>query len=350
MPIKIEIIPRTLHFKRPAGTSRGVYNTRKLWYILLSYDSDSSLFGVGECAPLYDLSAEYTPDYEAKLNEFARRFTEENNIDWSALRNYPSILFGFETAVQHYQRQSLQLWDTPFAKGQEGIPINGLVWMGSFEFMKEQIETKIEQGYHLIKLKIGAINFEEELSLLKQIRSRFSNQEIQIRLDANGAFHPDEALNKLQRLSEYDIHSIEQPIAANQWEHMAKLTQTSPISIALDEELIGVYDLKSKKELLEAIKPQFIILKPSLHGGMAGCEEWISEAETRSIGWWVTSALESNIGLNAIAQWAATLNITLPQGLGTGMLFTDNIDSPLEIRGEELWFNPNRLNTIELDL
>lgn len=350
MSIKIDIIPRVLHFKHPAGTSRGVYTTRKVWYILLSYQSDPSLFGIGECAPLLDLSSDYSDEYENILKSFALEFSQKNKIDWETLRNYPSMLFGFETAVQHYQRQSLQLWDTPFAKGQEGIPINGLVWMGAFDFMKHQIETKIAEGYRLIKLKIGSIDFEDELSLIKQIRSQFSAEQIEIRVDANGAFSPTDALSKLERLAALDIHSIEQPIAAKQWEAMAKLTASTPLPIALDEELIGVHTLAQKQDLLDAIQPQYIILKPSLHGGIVGCEEWIREADARKIGWWITSALESNIGLNAIAQWTATLNPVIPQGLGTGLLYRDNIDSPLEIYEDQLWFNPNRQDTIDLDL
>lgn len=350
MSIKIDIIPRVLHFKHPAGTSRGVYTTRKVWYILLSYQSDPSLFGIGECAPLPDLSSDYSDEYENILKNFALEFSQKNKIDWETLRNYPSMLFGFETAVQHYQRQSLQLWDTPFAKGQEGIPINGLVWMGAFDFMKHQIETKIAEGYRLIKLKIGSIDFEDELSLIKQIRSQFSAEQIEIRVDANGAFSPADSLSKLERLATLDIHSIEQPIAAKQWEAMAKLTASTPLPIALDEELIGVHTLAQKQDLLDAIQPQYIILKPSLHGGIVGCEEWIREADARKIGWWITSALESNVGLNAIAQWTATLNPVIPQGLGTGLLYRDNIDSPLEIYEDQLWFNPNRQDAIDLDL
>lgn len=348
MSIKIEIIPQKLHFKRPAGTSRGVYTTRELWYILLSNESNSSLYGIGECAPLHDLSVDYSPNYEKILREFAVDFTEKNCIDWCALQEYPSMLFGFETAVQHYQRQTLQLWDTPFARGQEGIPINGLVWMGSFEYMQEQIQTKIEQGFCLIKLKIGAIDFQQELELLNQIRSKFPKDIVEIRVDANGAFSAEEALGKLNKLAEYEIHSIEQPIAANQWNAMKELAVKSPIPIALDEELIGVFSLAEKENLLDRISPQYIILKPSLHGGIEGCEEWITCAEQRSIGWWITSALESNIGLNAIAQWTATLKPSLAQGLGTGMLFVDNIDIPLDIRGDQLWFNPNKMTHIQL--
>ena len=209
--------------------------------------------------------------------------------------------------------------------------------MGSYTHMLSQIEAKMQAGFRCIKLKIGAINFEEELSLLKMIRRHFSAKEIELRVDANGAFSPAEALEKLKRLSELDLHSIEQPIRAGQWDSMARLSQLSPLPIALDEELIGVHSTSRKKELLETIHPQYIILKPSLHGGLRGSQEWIAAASQLGIGWWITSALESNIGLNAIAQWCATLHNPLPQGLGTGALFTDNIPMPLEVRGDELW-------------
>lgn len=349
MSIKIKILPRLLHFKQPAGTSRGVYTIRKVWYILLSNAANPELYGYGECAPLPDLSCDALPDYEDKLRFFAQEFTERNNFDWEELRNYPSMLFGFETALQHYQRQSLQLWDTPFARGEEGIPINGLIWMGSYEKMYQQIQEKIRKGFRLIKLKIGAIDFEEELRLLTYIREHFSKEQMELRVDANGAFSTTDALSKLERLAQLEIHSIEQPIKAGQWKEMARLTAQTPLPIALDEELIGINTLDEKKALLDMIRPQYIILKPSLHGGIVGCEEWIKEAEARNIGWWITSALESNIGLNAIAQWTATLHPTLPQGLGTGMLFEDNIEIPLEIREDQLWFNPNKPDTICID-
>ena len=230
------------------------------------------------------------------------------------------------------------MWDTPFSRGEAGIPINGLIWMGDFNRMLAQIEKKMEAGFRCIKLKIGAINFEEELALLQHIRSHYSSKEIELRVDANGAFSPTDAMEKLKRLSELDLHSIEQPIRAGQWEEMARLTSESPLPIALDEELIGYNTWEEKQRLLSAIRPQYIIIKPSLHGGLAGGEEWIAEAEKLNIGWWITSALESNIGLNAIAQWCATFQNPLPQGLGTGLLFTDNVEMPLEIRKDCLWF------------
>ncbi len=334
----IQITPRLLHFKQPAGTSRGVYNTRKVWYIEISSMENPSIKGIGECAPLPNLSCDDVPQYEEVLQQACSRVAREGNIPTESLRNYPSILFGLETALRHYETGSLALWDTPFSRGEAGIPINGLIWMGNFEEMYRQIEAKMEAGYRCIKLKIGAIDFDAELTLLKHIRSRFSVKDVELRVDANGAFSPAEAMHKLDALSKLDLHSIEQPIRAGQWEEMARLTARTPLPIALDEELIGHNTPEIKQELLSAIRPQYIILKPSLHGGICGSNEWIAEAEKQNIGWWVTSALESNIGLNAIAQWCATLHNALPQGLGTGQLFTDNIDLPLEIRKDCLWF------------
>ena len=333
---RIHIEPRTLHFKQPAGTSRGVYTTRRVWYLHLTSDSQPGREGIGECAPLPNLSCDDLPHYEQLLSSLCQE-AAQSGIDYERLRPYPSILFGLETAFRHFERGTASLWDTPFSRGEQGIPINGLIWMGSYTQMLSQIEAKMQAGFRCIKLKIGAIHFEEELSLLKMIRRHFSAKEIELRVDANGAFSPAEALEKLQRLSELDLHSIEQPIRAGQWDSMARLSQLSPLPIALDEELIGVHSMSRKKELLETIHPQYIILKPSLHGGLRGSQEWIAAASQLGIGWWITSALESNIGLNAIAQWCATLHNPLPQGLGTGALFTDNIPMPLEVRGDELW-------------
>ena len=334
----INIIPRILHFKQPAGTSRGTYTTRKVWYIYLSTTEYPERVGVGECAPLPKLSCDDLPDYEQILCNACRCLEQTGELDTEALRDYPSILFGLETALRHYDTQSWALWDTPFSRGETGIPINGLIWMGDFDRMLQQIEVKMQSGYRCIKLKIGAINFEEELALLKHIRAHYSAREIELRVDANGAFSPIDAMEKLNRLAELELHSIEQPIRAGQWEEMARLTADTPLPIALDEELIGCNTLEGKQDLLTSVRPQYIILKPSLHGGISGGNEWIAEAEKQHIGWWITSALESNIGLNAIAQWCATFRNPLPQGLGTGLLFTDNIEMPLEIRKDCLWF------------
>ena len=336
--MKVEIIHKLLHFKQPAGTSRGVYTTRNVWYIVLTDPQDPAHYGVGECAPLPALSCDDVPEFEDVLRETCRRLEEKGGTVLEDLENYPSIRFGVETALAHYQAQSLQLWHTPFSQGKEGIPINGLIWMGNFDEMYYRIEEKMQQGFRCIKLKIGAIDFEKELELLAHIRRHFSPEQIELRVDANGAFSPQDALEKLKRLSEYQLHSIEQPIRAGQWEEMARLCATTPFPIALDEELIGINHLSQKVALLDTICPQYIILKPSLHGGIGGSKEWIDLAAERGIGSWETSALESNIGLNAIAQWTATLAPTLPQGLGTGLLFTDNIDYPLHIEGDCLWY------------
>ena len=337
-----DIEKRVLHFKQPAGTSRGVYTTRTIWLVHLSEGEET---GVGECAPLPDLSCDAIPDaaYETKLRHFCERLTGDSPQDkvevLESMRPYPSMLFGLETALLNLQKGD-GLFDTPFSRGEDGIPINGLVWMGRYDEMLQRMEEKLEKGFRCVKLKIGAIDFDQELDLVKRIRARFSFHEVELRLDANGAFKYEEALYKLELLSQYAIHSIEQPIRQGQWAYMAELCRESPLPIALDEELIGVNDPEMKSHMLNVIKPRYIILKPSLHGGMMGCREWIETAKQQGIGSWITSALESNIGLNAIAQFASDVygpHITMPQGLGTGQLFTDNIPMPLEIRGDQLW-------------
>ncbi len=349
-----QIEERTLHFKQPAGTSRGVYTTRKIWLVHLS---DGERTGVGECAPLPDLSCDARPDYAKVLDKFCAEFCRWQDSQGDcpsceqrsglhrdcplceSLRPYPSMLFGLETALLNLQHGD-RLFDTAFSRSEVGIPINGLVWMGNYEEMLQRLEEKLEKGFRCVKLKIGAIDFEQELDLIKKIRERFSFHEVELRVDANGAFPYEEALYKLELLSQYNIHSTEQPIKAGQWAYMAELCRESPLPIALDEELIGVNDPEMKAHMLHIIKPRYIILKPSLHGGMMGCREWINIARDMGIGSWITSALESNIGLNAIAQFASDVygdHITMPQGLGTGQLFTDNIPMPLEIRGDQLW-------------
>ena len=336
MTYSIDIEERTLHFRQPAGTSRGVYTERTIWLIHLT---DGEHTGIGECAPLPDLSYDASPHYGEQLRRFCDDFCATGKIDYEALRPYPSMLFGLETALLSLHNGD-RLIDSAFSRGETGIPINGLVWMGNYDEMLQRIEQKLQQGFHCVKLKIGAIDFDDELDLIKHIRDRFSFHDVELRLDANGAFTFDEALYKLELLSQYAIHSIEQPIRAGQWGFMAELCRESPLPIALDEELIGVTDEEMKSHMLGIIKPRYIILKPSLHGGMQGCREWIEAARDHQIGSWVTSALESNIGLNAVAQFAASVygdNIRMPQGLGTGQLFTDNIPMPLEIRGDQLW-------------
>ena len=338
MMYSIDIEERLLHFRQPAGTSRGVYTERKIWLVRVA---DSSAVGIGECAPLPSLSCDDIPNYAGVLRRFCDDVERTGAIDYEAMRDYPSMLFGLETALTSLRSPLTPLlFDTPFARGEQGIPINGLVWMGTFDEMRQRIEEKLAQGFRCVKLKIGAIDFDAEIALLRQIRERFGPREVELRVDANGAFDADEALYKLELLSQYALHSIEQPIRAGQWANMAELCRDAPLPIALDEELIGINDPDQKRQMLNIIKPAYIILKPSLHGGMVGCREWVAIARDMGIGSWMTSALESNIGLNAIAQLCSDIygdNITMPQGLGTGQLFTDNIAMPLEIRGDRLW-------------
>ena len=300
---------------------------------------------MGECAPLPDLSCDARPDYDEVLQGFCDDVCRTGQIDYEALRPYPSMLFGLETALLDLRSQETGvLFDTAFTRGEVGIRINGLVWMGSYEEMLQRMEEKLEKGFGCVKLKIGAIDFDQELDLIKRIRQRFSFHDVELRLDANGAFPYEEALYKLELLSQYAIHSIEQPIRQGQWAYMAELCRESPLPIALDEELIGVNDPEMKAHMLSMIKPRYIVLKPSLHGGMQGCREWIAAANELGIGSWITSALESNVGLNAIAQFTSDVygdDIRMPQGLGTGQLFTDNIEMPLEIRGDRLWRQSN---------
>ena len=340
----VKIIPRILHFKKPAGTSRGIYHTRKVWYILIQKENR---FGIGECAPLPNLSCDDLEDYTDLLTHSVHRLMNADNFDLASLRDFPSMLFGLETALLQLEENTFTLSNTPFAIGKQGIPINGLVWMGTSDEMAKQIEEKIEQGFHCIKLKIGAIDFLEELKLLRGIRRRFPANAIELRVDANGAFSPANVMDKLERLAELEIHSIEQPLPPGQMIQAGNLLSDPPIPIALDEELIGKNTLREKQSLLDSIHPQYIVLKPSLHGGMLGCREWIAEARQRGIGWWITSALESNIGLNAIAHFCASIispidSQTLPQGLGTGLLFQDNIPLPLEINHACLWFHSEK--------
>lgn len=340
--MKIDVEERVLHFKQPAGTSRGVYTERRIWLVRMS---DGSSVGMGECAPLPDLSCDALEPYiyNKVLGDFCRQVEQTGEIPYEDLRDYPSMLFGLETAMLNLRRGCL-LFDTPFANGKQGIPINGLVWMGSYEEMLQRMEDKLAQGFHCVKLKVGAIDFEHEFDLVKRIRERFSHHEVELRLDANGGFKPEDALYRLELLSQYAIHSIEQPIKQKQWAKMAELCRDAPLPIALDEELIGVNDPEIKRQMLRIIKPAYIVLKPSLHGGMMGCREWIDIAREEGIGSWITSALESNVGLDAIAQFCSEVygdEITFPQGLGTGQLFTDNIPMPLEIRGDKLWISRN---------
>ncbi|WP_115812614.1 o-succinylbenzoate synthase [Winogradskyella pacifica] len=326
-----------LKFKRPSGTSRGVMTTKETWFIILENEDKT---GVGECGILRGLSIDDRPDFEDKLKWTCNNIHLGLEKLLAELIEFPSIQFGLETAFKSLERtDQFQLFPSEFSKGEDSIPINGLVWMGKEDFMRSQIKDKIEAGFSCIKLKIGAIDFQTELDILKSIRNEFSVSDIELRVDANGAFSPNDALEKLKRLSEYQLHSIEQPIKPKQFDAMAQLCQATPLPIALDEELIGVFSKENKQDLLQTIKPQYIILKPSLVGGFGGSQQWIDSAENLNIKWWITSALESNIGLNAIAQWTYTLKNTMPQGLGTGSLFTNNFISPLSVKNGTLHYD-----------
>ncbi|MCF4101240.1 o-succinylbenzoate synthase [Gillisia sp. M10.2A] len=327
-----------LQFKRPSGTSRGVLNTKETWFLILKEHGN---IGIGECGILRSLSIDDRPNYEEKLKWVCENIHLGSDFLWEELSEFPSIQFGVEMAFRSLQAQDpFILHPSNFTSGKAEISINGLVWMGEKEFMRSQIVEKIESGFKCIKMKIGAIDFQTELDLLKYIRSEFSSDEIELRVDANGAFSPSEALEKLKRLSEYQLHSIEQPIKPGQTELMAELCIKTPVPVALDEELIGIADVKKKKELLQNINPQYVIFKPSLIGGYKGTQQWLDIAEDNNIGWWVTSALESNVGLNAISQWAYTKNSPMPQGLGTGSLYTNNFESPLEVKNGTIRYNP----------
>ena len=325
-----------LNFKRPSGTSRGVMTEKETWFIVLEQDGKK---GIGECGILRGLSIDDRPDYEEKLQWTCDNIQLEKDQLWEALLEFPSIQFGVEMAFQSLVSESpFLLFPSDFTNGAKSILINGLVWMGEEAFMKQQIEEKLAQGFTCIKLKSGAIDFDKELQLLRFIREHFTPEQVEIRVDANGAFNEISALDKLTQLSEFKLHSIEQPIQKNNTDSMAELCKITPFPIALDEELIGVFSLAEKEQLLLKIKPQYIILKPSFIGGFRGTQEWISLAKKHKIGWWVTSALESNIGLNAIAQWTFLQHNLMPQGLGTGALFTNNFDCPLQVLQGQLWY------------
>jgi o-succinylbenzoate synthase len=325
-----------LDFKRPSGTSRGVLTQKETWFLILNEDGKR---GIGECGILRGLSFDDRPEYEEKLEWVCKNIHLPQNEIHEALKNYPSIQFGLEQARLSLQSDSpFHLFPSDFVFAESPININGLVWMGDKDFMLEQIEQKLKDGFSCIKMKIGAIDFETEIELLHFIRNRFTDEDVELRVDANGAFAFEDAMAKLEQLAALDIHSIEQPIKPNQLQGMANLCRKTPLPIALDEELIGIVDYTKREELLQTVQPQYIILKPSLVGGFAESEHWIALAEKYGIGWWITSALESNVGLNAIAQWTYTLGSELPQGLGTGSLFTNNLESPLEVQNGALFY------------
>ncbi|GAB3659201.1 o-succinylbenzoate synthase [Echinicola sediminis] len=347
------VVKHRLDFKFDAGTSRGVLRSKDSFFVGLRIQGDESAEGLGEAGPLPKLSLDDIPDFESVLEDYLDRLRLEE-IPWSEVDilnfcstfvadSHPSVRFALETALLDlYYGGNRMILENDFYSSKEAIPINGLIWMGEADFMSRQIEEKLAAGFTCIKMKIGAIDFEQEIRLLEKIRERFTADEITLRVDANGAFSPEEALVKLKRLAELELHSIEQPIKAGQVEEMAKLCEESPLDIALDEELIGVGSLERRGQLLRTIAPAYIILKPTLVGGIRDTKEWISLAEELGIGWWMTSALESNIGLNAIAQLTSLYATKLPQGLGTGQLYHNNISSPLEINSGKITYDPQK--------
>lgn len=334
-----------LRFHESRGTSRGILTEKPTWYLYTLDASTQSLLAVSECSPIPKLSIDDLSGLESILESLCKHFNASGDfptIDHSA---YPCIQFGIESQKQQLASALDHSRISEFSRGKEGILINGLIWMDTIDSMISQIRAKLESGFHCLKLKIGALDFESEVALIRRARDKYSKDSLEIRVDANGAFSPASALEKLSRLSEFHIHSIEQPIAVRQWQEMALLCKHTPIPIALDEELIGL-PAQRHAELLDRVKPQYVILKPSLIGGFEASENWINLCEKRAIGWWATSALESNVGLNAIAEWIHSLtaakNINMPQGLGTGLLYSNNIPSPLEIRGEYLFSVPEK--------
>lgn len=363
MALNARFQKRVFQFGFDARTSRGAMRDRTSWFIRIGTD-ESPLFGMGEVAPLPGLSLEKIPQMEetltnvvgrinlskpdlpsltgqpqdqlVKLNEWLKEYFSDD-----FLLGNPSILFALETALLDLANGGSRLiFENNFTKGQR-IPINGLIWMGGLDFMLQQIEIKIRDGFRCLKIKVGGLDFDKDCDILQYIRRKYFRETIVVRLDANGAFKPEDAAYKLGRLSRYDVHSIEQPLKAG-FAELPELCRQSPIPVALDEELIGVFKLADKEKLLDRIKPAYITLKPTLHGGLFGCQEWIDVARQRNIGWWITSALESNVGLNAISQYAANDKIEIPQGLGTGTIFTNNIPSPMRVDKGDLFYDISR--------
>ncbi|WP_422861212.1 o-succinylbenzoate synthase [Flagellimonas sp. W118] len=329
-----------LDFKIPSGTSRGVMTQKETWFLILN---ENGKYGIGECGILRGLSVDDVPDYEEKLSWVCANIQLSLEELLVQLTNFPSIQFGLEQAFLSFQSENpFHLFPSEFTENESPISINGLIWMGNETFMLSQLEQKLKQGFQCIKMKIGAIDFKKELEILKSIRDNFTVEEIELRVDANGAFSSTEALAKLEILSKFQMHSIEQPIKPGNWEKMAELCAKTPLPITLDEELIGIFDVTEKQRMLQTIKPQYIIIKPSLVGGFRGSEEWINLARNQQVGWWATSALESNIGLNAIAQWTYAMQTSIPQGLGTGSLYTNNFDSPLEVANGKLYYRASK--------
>ena len=339
MALEFEIIPYTLSFKFDAKTSRGSLSEHKTWFLKVWDSSNPRIEGHGECAPFEGLSIDDIPDFDQQLRtslrkiEGARPPQDLEQIDRYVSyidEQLPAVRFGLETALRDlYYGGKMKVFDSGFYNDHRSIDINGLVWMGDKETMLEGLELKILSGFECVKVKIGGIDFEDELDIIRDARDMIDRDDLNIRVDANGAFDETNVNDALDALAGLGVHSIEQPVKPGQWDLLARLARTSPVPIALDEELIGIHSFEEKKKLLNHIKPQFIVLKPTLLGGFKATAEWISLAREQNIDWWVTSALESNIGLNAICQFTTQYELDIPQGLGTGELYTNNIPSPL---------------------
>ncbi len=329
----------TLQLKRPSRTSRGVLTSKDSYFLILEKDGEK---GIGECGLLKGLSVDDCPAYETHLNWLVDNIEFPFTDLYCSLKEFPSIQFGLEMALKDLESNNHIIFPSDFTEGKAMQAINGLIWMGTTGFIKEQFKQRLVDGFIVLKMKIGVESFEEEYAILKAIRQQYSSDEVELRLDANGAFKPEQALDILKRLSELDIHSVEQPIQKRQWQEMALLCEKSPLAIALDEELIGVFEEPQKRKLLRTIKPQYIILKPSFIGGFRASRKWIALAKETNVDWWATSALESNIGLNAIAQWNYTMNNPIPCGLGTGSLYTNNFASPLFIENGNIGYQPQK--------
>jgi len=345
MSLQAIFFKKVFHFNFKARTSRGLMKDKTSWFIKLTESDNPTISGYGECGPLPGLSTDHTPDFETTLGDIIEKFNTsmldigDREVVMKLVRpEFPSIIFGLETALLDLKNGGKRvLFSNDFVLGKP-IAINGLVWMGDMDFMMDQINKKVAQGFSCLKLKVGGLDFERECDILRYIRKKYFREDITIRLDANGAFRTDDVLYKLDEMAKFGVHSIEQPIKPGRNE-MEELCRKSPIPVAFDEELIGVTTKERRTDLLKRLKPRFIVLKPTLHGGFAGCQEWISIAESLNIGWWITSALESSIGLNAICQFTANYHPDIPQGLGTGGIYEDNIDSPLTVTEGKIFYD-----------
>jgi o-succinylbenzoate synthase len=330
--INFSVFQSKLDFIAPARTSRDVLLSKPSFFIRL-IDTASDRMGWGEVSLIPGLSVDTENDVGHALEALVGTHPLDR-LEQGLYSLQQSVRFGVETALHSMKAQHpFMPFDSAFARGEQGIHINGLIWMGTEKDMLTQMHARAREGFRVLKMKVGAGDFSHELALLKTIRSEFPADRFELRLDANGAFSTDEALHKLDALAGFSIHSIEQPIAHGQHQALKTVCEKSSIPIALDEELIH---LAPSREFLEFIKPQYLILKPGLIGGFKVADQWVQYAEELGIGWWATSALESNIGLNAIAQWCSTKPLRMPQGLGTGRLFLNNIDSPLTIENAQL--------------